>query len=250
MTRLLIVPAAGLGTRLGSSLPKALTPVNGRPMIDHVLSHGAGYCDRALIIVHPAARSAMETYSSNAPIPVSIVEQTTPTGMLDAILLAIPFVATWPAKRVWISWCDQVLLSNETARRVAERENAFDGPGAVFPTVEQTPPYIHFTRNSDGRVTSVLQRREKDVMPDTGESDSGFFSLSRRAFLEWLPEYARVAPPGAGTGEKNFLPFLPWLAELAPVATVPLADPVEAHGVNTPEDLARAEAILRARATE
>lgn len=250
MTRVLVVPAAGLGTRLGSSSPKALTPVNGRPMISHVLSRGAPYCERALVIVHPTARAAMEKYSSEAPIPVSIVEQTTPTGMLDAILLAVPFVARWPAKRVWVSWCDQVLLSSETARRVAERENAFDGPGAVFPTVAQQPPYIHFTKNAEGRVTGVLQRRENDVMPETGESDSGFFSLSRRAFLEWLPEYGRIAPPGAGTGEKNFLPFLPWLAELAPVATVPLADPIEAYGVNTPEDLARAEAFLRARTTE
>ena len=38
MNRVLVVPAAGMGTRLGSAVPKALTLVAGRPMIDHVLS--------------------------------------------------------------------------------------------------------------------------------------------------------------------------------------------------------------------
>ena len=32
--RTLIIPAAGLGSRLGLNLPKVLVPVDGRPMID------------------------------------------------------------------------------------------------------------------------------------------------------------------------------------------------------------------------
>ena len=36
-TRVLIVPAAGRGQRLGSSVPKVLVPVNGRPMLHHLL---------------------------------------------------------------------------------------------------------------------------------------------------------------------------------------------------------------------
>lgn len=250
MTRVLVVPAAGLGTRLRSSMPKALSPVAGRPMISYVLARSAPYCRHAIVIVHPSARAAMDEYAAAAPMPVTVVEQTTPTGMLDAILLAAPVVAASAAERVWISWCDQVLQSDATARSVAEREEMPDQPSAVFPTVGQTPPYIHFTRDPAGRLSGVLQRREGDTMPEAGESDSGFFSMSRSAFLESLPAYARVAPAGRGTGEKNFLPFLPWLAAGVAVATVPLADPIEAHGVNTPEDLASAEACLRARAVQ
>lgn len=250
MTRVLVVPAAGLGTRLGSGVAKALTPVAGRPMISYVLARAAPYCQRAIIVAHPSARAAMERYAGEAPLPIVVTEQTSPTGMLDAILLALPLVAESTAARVWICWCDQVLLSDATVRKVADRETSSGPSSVVFPTVEQSPPYIHFTRDSDGRLSGVRQRREGDVMPDPGESDAGFFSLSREAFLESLPAYARDATLGRRTGEKNFLPFLPWIAMSAmsaAVATVPLADPIEACGINTPEERAVAESQLRAR---
>ncbi len=244
MRRVLVVPAAGRGTRLGSTLPKALAPVAGRPMIDYVLSRGAAYCGSAVVIVHPSARVAMAAYLAGAPLPVSLAEQASATGMLDAILMAQPFVAASDADRVWIAWCDQVLLSQATADGVAVREQAADRPDVVFPTVPQSPPYIHFVRDPRGRISSVRQRREGDEMPEIGESDAGFFSLSRTAFLEALPAYAADTPLGRGTGEKNFLPFLAWAGA---VVTVPLADPVEARGINTPDDLAMAESVLRGR---
>ncbi len=245
MRRVLVVPAAGRGTRLGSARPKALTPVAGRPMIDYVLSRGAAYCESAVVVVHPSARVAMAAYAAGAPLPISLAEQASPTGMLDAILAATPLVAASQAERVWIAWCDQVLLSQATSDHVAVREQAADHPDVVFPTVPQSPPYIHFVREAGGRIGRVLQRREGDAMPEIGESDAGFFSLSRAAFLEALPAYAADAPLGRGTGEKNFLPFL---ARPDAVVTVPLADPVEACGINTPDDLAMAEAVLRGSA--
>ncbi|MFD2357171.1 hypothetical protein ACFSTC_59790 [Nonomuraea ferruginea] len=50
---------------------------------------------------------------------------------------------------------------------------------------------------------------------------------------------ARRRPPGAATGEVNFLPFLPYLSQVRgrPVTVVPVTDPSEARGVNTPDDL-------------
>ena len=244
MTRLLVVPAAGSGTRLASAAPKALTLVAGRPMIDYVIARASAYCQRAVVIAHPSARTAMAEYAAAAPLPMTVVEQGAPTGMLDALLQAHAAVAALEAERIWICWCDQVLLRDVTLARVAARDETADCPSVVFPTVEQSPPYIHFTRDARGRISGVEQRREGDVMPARGESDAGLFSLSREAFLDALPAYAREAPLGRRTGEKNFLPFLAWLDS---VATVPLADPIEACGINTPEELARAESVLRSR---
>jgi hypothetical protein len=49
------------------------------------------------------------------------------------------------------------------------------------------------------------------------------------------------------TRERNFLPFIPWLARTHAVVTFPCEHPMEAIGVNTPEDLARVERYLQQR---
>jgi bifunctional UDP-N-acetylglucosamine pyrophosphorylase/glucosamine-1-phosphate N-acetyltransferase len=243
MKRALVIPAAGLGTRLGSPLPKALTLVAGQPMIGHVLDRCAPYVDCVVVVVNPAARRPMIDYMKQRSQPFAVTEQAAPTGMLDAILQAHERVAHVKS-RVWIAWCDQVLLSDATLQRVVAAEALTPEPAAVVPTTAQPAPYIHFDRDEDGRLIGVRQRREQDPMPDVGESDSGMFSLSWPAY-DALRIFKEQAARGHSTGEVNFLPFLPWLAAGHDVRTVPVADAVEAHGINTPDDLAFAEARLR-----
>ena len=77
----------------------------------------------------------------------------------------------------------------------------------------------------------------------------GVFSLSARAYFELLPEFARLERAGAATGERNFLPFLPWAAGRGRLVTFRCQDPREAIGVNTPDDRVQVEAFLRERQT-
>ena len=84
-------------------------------------------------------------------------------------------------------------------------------------------------------------------MPAVGESDAGCFDLSRRAFLEELPGYATSVAPGSATGERNLLPFIPWLAGQRTVGTFPCLHEVEAIGINTPDELRVVEHALSAR---
>jgi|tagenome__1003787_1003787.scaffolds.fasta_scaffold20686171_2 bifunctional UDP-N-acetylglucosamine pyrophosphorylase/glucosamine-1-phosphate N-acetyltransferase len=248
MRRTLIVPAAGLGSRLRTARPKALVPVNGRPMLDHLIERHRPFVERLIVIVHPSFAAEIAAWLDRhaAVLPSHIVEQPQPTGMLDAILLARS--ALDAAERVWITWCDQVGVLPGTAARLADADAVDVPPALVLPTVITQHPYIHFTRDAARRIVSVLQRREGDAMPEAGEGDMGLFSLSRHAYERDLREYASVASTGAATGERNFLPFIAWLASRADVATIPCTDPMEAVGINTPEELAAVEAWLRGRA--
>jgi len=69
MKRVLIVPAAGRGSRLSASLPKLLVPVGGRPMIDLVLDRYARVVDRAIVIVSPAAEPSVRKHFGGAELP-------------------------------------------------------------------------------------------------------------------------------------------------------------------------------------
>ena len=228
MRRVLIVPAAGLGTRLGTAIPKVLVHVNGRPMLRHILDLHAPFVDRAIIVAHPAAAARVEACVREGSVAADVALQARPTGMLDAVLVG-----------------DQIAVHPSTLARLAEAEDDSD---VALPTVAREAPYIHVAREGGGRVTRILQRREGDVMPSAGESDIGIFSLSTRACFEHLRVYAREAVPGAVTGERNFLPFIAWIAAArGRVATCACTDAREAVGINTPEDFAAVAAYLASR---
>jgi bifunctional UDP-N-acetylglucosamine pyrophosphorylase / glucosamine-1-phosphate N-acetyltransferase len=253
-SRLLIVPAAGLGTRLGAG-PKLLVQVAGIPMIDRLLALFAGVVDGAVVVVHPSFELDVRQHLGEsarggldgAAVPVTTVVQPRPTGMLDAILLAEPTVRGVDAAEVWITWCDQVAIHPATIRRLAEVTAAHPDAALVMPTVTRRTPYIHLQRDGTGRIVEILHRREGDAMPEVGESDMGLFALPRSSFTELLPRYAREVAVGTTTGERNFLPFVAWASEGHEVVTFPAVDEMEAVGVNTPEELRIVESYLAAR---
>lgn len=248
MTRLLVIPAAGRGSRLGFEGPKALLPIAGRPMIEHLLALYAATVDRYVVVVAPAALGAFASTLGAWRERVEFAVQEQPTGMLPAILCAETTVAAYLPQHVWITWCDQIAISAGTIEALAAAVARHPDAGLVMPTVRQAPPYIHFDRDPTGRIIDVRQRREGDVMPADGESDAGLFVLRRDAYLEQLVAYGQLpAAAGTGTGERNFLPFIPWLASRMPVMTVPIDRADEAIGVNTPDDVRTVEAHLRER---
>ena len=242
--RHLIVPAAGRGTRLGSSLPKVLVPVNGIPMLRRVLDAHAPWVVRAIVVARPADADAVAACVEAADIPTEVAIQEMPTGMLDAILIGAAAAQARRPARVWVTWGDQIAVQAATLERLAAVEH---DSAVALPTVAQQNPYIHFARDSVGRIARVLQRREGDEMPPVGESDVGVFSLSASACFNDLPRYAAETGPAPSTGERNFLPFIAWMATRATVVTCPCTDPREAIGVNTPEDLAAVAAYLASR---
>lgn len=245
MRRLLLVPAAGRGSRLRTDLPKALVPVNGQPMIDHLVTLYREVVDGIVLVVHPSHRERFAAHARQWPLPAEIAVQASPTGMLDAVVCGLPAVAAAHADQAIVTWCDQIGVTPGTVARLLAAGDQVD---VVMPTMNTAPPYVHYPRDARGRISGVLQRREGDEMPAAGESDIGLFRLSRAACLHWLPAY--LASPdamvvGAASGERNFLPFVPWAAARTSVATVAASAAIEALGVNTPEDLAQMEAHLR-----
>ena len=249
MARMLIVPAAGLGTRLGTTLPKLLVPIGGVPMIDRVLALYRGVVDHAVVVVGPAALGRVVEHLAGgvSGVTTECVVQEQPTGMLDAIMLGQDSAARRRPLHVWVTWCDQVAVDPRTVERLAMFTGPHDRVPLVLPTVRSANPYIHLERDRSGRIVRVLHRREGDAMPPEGESDMGLFAISAAAYLEHLPAYARDVETGTGTGERNFLPFIPWMSARGEVVTFPAHDPMEAVGINTPAELQAVEAYLSRR---
>jgi dolichol-phosphate mannosyltransferase len=224
-----------------------LVPVLGRPMIDWLLDLYGGVVGRVVVVAHPSFADDLRAHVASAALPVYVAIQPTPTGMLDAILLARDRVAVSRAAHVWITWCDQIAVHPQTVRRLIDLCDERPTAALILPTARRRSPYVHLQRDGDGRIVRVLHRREGDAMPETGESEIGVFSLSREAYLDRLTEFAAAPETGTRTGERNFLPFIPWAAARGEVVTFPCVDEMEAVGINTPEELRAVEGYLAAR---
>ena len=247
----LVVPAAGIGSRLGSPLPKLLHPVAGVTMLTHLARLYRERIARWFIVCRPADDAAVRAACDALAIDADLTHQATPTGMLDALLLPAALVDQSQPDLVWITWADQVAIHPLTVDRLERTAGVSPRPALVMPTSLRPAPYIHFDRDANRRILAVRQRREGDAMPEMGESDCGLFSLTRQAYVDHLPEFAASAMAiGAGTGERNFLPFIPWLQTRGVIETFPSMEPIESVGVNTPDEQREVERALAARARE
>jgi bifunctional UDP-N-acetylglucosamine pyrophosphorylase/glucosamine-1-phosphate N-acetyltransferase len=234
-----VIPAAGRGSRLGFHRPKILYPVAGRPILDWLLDFLLPNCAALVFVLSPDGAADVETeLAARIPGRYKIVLQQTPTGMGDAVALALPAVNT---PHVAIVWGDQVALRRDSVEACLRLHQGPAAPDLTCPTVLRDRPYIHFDRDAEGRISALRQAREGDPMPERGESDTGFFCF-RTAVLTRLLADRR---PGSGTGEFNFLPVIPEAARQGVVLTPHLMRVEETVGINSAEDAAALEEFLR-----
>jgi bifunctional N-acetylglucosamine-1-phosphate-uridyltransferase/glucosamine-1-phosphate-acetyltransferase GlmU-like protein len=234
---LLIIPAAGAGSRLSYDGPKCLFEVAGKAMLWYVIKCHRELVDEISVVVSPRFKAVVGEWLEAEAIPnVNLFVQPEPTGMLDAIMIPAPFYIDKGLSSVTISWCDQICISAATAQTLAEKLKPRLSAGLVFSTIEIADPYIHMQRDSNGVIHKVLHRREGDTMPAVGENDCGLFGLSASTYFHDLKTYSTQVELGVGTGERNFLPFITWFTKRGRVETFTAQSSMEAVGVNTRGD--------------
>ena len=237
--------AAGRGSRLGGFLPKLLAPLGGGATIWSVLSRKLlAVTDHISLIVSPAGFAPLRAVIERDGLGdrVSLSLQPTPTGMGDAIFCG---ASVWSrAASILVVWGDQVFVSVATLAQACAMHNG-DATTVLLPLVKMARPYVEYRFDDGGKLSAIRQTREGDACSGYGSSDLGTFVLSVQGLIARWCDYRAASSTGALTGEINFLPFLPWLAARGwAVRRLPIADPREARGINTPEDLRFFQSIM------
>lgn len=233
MSVLGVVPAAGFGTRLGLATPKVLAPVlDGVRVWDLLADLLTGRVDDLVVVLAP---QTVGEFAAAYP-GVATTVQATPTGTGDAVFAAR---AAWAEhSSILVVWGDQANLSAKTVDAALRCHRQGVGPRITLPVVRDPNPYVQYRFDGD-RLLTVSLSREEDRCEPGGWADVGLFVLTTAGLdAEWRA-FCAASGPQAGTGERNFLPLLPWLSGRGwAVRRLEVPDPGEARGINDRLDLA------------
>jgi bifunctional UDP-N-acetylglucosamine pyrophosphorylase / glucosamine-1-phosphate N-acetyltransferase len=239
-----ILLAAGLGTRMRSALPKALHPIAGRPMLQHLLAACGEVFERIIVVVGPDM-PALE----RAAAPHATVVQAERLGTAHAALQAAPLLADF-AGDVAVLYADNPLITAPTlARLVAARAEA--SLALLAMRVERANRYGRLKPHADGGIAGIVE------WADASEQEraitlcnAGVVCAERGALFGWL---ARVRNDNA-KGEYYLTDTVALCRADGLRAAAVEAPESELRGINSRVELAEAEAevqaALRRRAME
>jgi len=234
----IIILAAGQGKRMRSDLPKPLVPVAGRPIIDHLIDavRTAGVSTISVVVGHQAERMRAHL-ADDILTPLQAVRN----GTAHAVDVAKHTVAD--ADEVFVFVGDSPLVSQRSIQTL-QAVHRSTGAACSFLTADfaQHFPYARIIRDSEGRVSAVIE--ERDCTPAQAEITeylTSHFLFDARALWSVL-DRVEAHPVTAERYLTDTIGLL--LAEGRRVEAVAIDDWRELVGLNTPEDVAWAEDII------
>ncbi len=227
-----ILLAAGLGTRMRSTLPKALHPIAGRPMLGHLLASCEAVFARAVIVAGPG----MEALEA-AAAPHRVVVQHERLGTAHAALQA---VAEFGDGDVAVLYADNPLIRPDTLRRLlAARAEA----GLVLLAMRPADPGRYGrVVVEDGAVLRIVEHADAtEEERAIGLCNAGVLCAGAADFARWL----RAVRPDNAKGE-YYLTDVVAIARAEGARVVAVEAPEsELRGVNSRAELAAAEATMQ-----
>ncbi|HEX5927857.1 MAG TPA: bifunctional UDP-N-acetylglucosamine diphosphorylase/glucosamine-1-phosphate N-acetyltransferase GlmU [Solirubrobacterales bacterium] len=243
---LVLVMAAGEGTRMRSSTPKMLHPVCGRPLVAWpILAAREAGAGRVAAIVSPGI-----DISAGLPEGVETVEQPEPDGTGGAMRAALPLIEE--SETVLVLSGDHPLIS---AAIVSDflRAHADSSAAATMMTIELEDPgsYGRVVRGADGAIERVVEAKAAgDADADElaiREINAGTYAFEAAPFAAALKGLAN----DNAQGEYYLTDVFAALREAGnPVAGHLAEDFAVTMGVNNRVELAAAEAEGRRRILE
>lgn len=245
MTQIIIL-AAGRGTRMGSELPKVLVPLNGRPMIDYLISSVLA-CDLKLepiIVVSPENIDIIKDALSSYKLTYAIQKEQLGTG--HAVRSARDKVDP-KASKILVLYGDHPFLGSDSIIKFSNIETS---SMAVAPTklpnfegwYKNFYSWGRMVRDDLGKVKAIVELKDSsEEEKEITEVNPGFMLFNK----EWL--FANIDKLEANNKAHEF--YLTDMVGIAfkesyEIGTTSI-EPKEAMGVNSLEELKIAEDLAK-----
>jgi bifunctional UDP-N-acetylglucosamine pyrophosphorylase/glucosamine-1-phosphate N-acetyltransferase len=238
-----VLLAAGRGTRMNSSRPKVLHQVLGEPMLEGVLHavEEAGAAKIVAIVGHAA-----EAVRAAFPGRCQFVLQDPPRGTGDAVRAARSLLEQHRSMPTLVLNGDLPLLRTRSVARLLEAHRERRAAATLLTArLDDAGRYGRVLRDRSGRVHGIVEA--KDAAPQElaqHEINAGAYVFDTERLLPALDELR----PKNAQGEYYLTDVVAgFVSHGLPVEALAAEDPTEALGVNTLQELAAVNGLLRRR---
>lgn len=241
---LIIVLAAGKGTRMKSDMPKVLHQVGGRSMLGHVLALAACVkADKLAVVVGPGMEAVAKEALRQAP-GATIFVQHEQRGTADAVLASREAMAGWSGDTL-VLYADTPLIEAETIFKL--RAALAAGAGVAVLGFEAADPTGYGRLLTDGAGNLTAIREEKDA--SAAERAVRLCNSGVMAFALTDTVGVLEAIGNANAKGEYYLTDAVEIARVRGAKTAVVVCPeTEVLGVNARDQLAVAERLYQGRA--
>ena len=237
-----VILAAGKGTRMQSDVPKVLHKVCGRPIIEYVLgiANQVGSSKNFVVLGHK-----IELVKKYLDESVAVVHQKRLLGTADAVKEVEKYNKSFSGDILIL--CGDTPLLNKTVIKNLIRKHKKSNAACTFLTsvIHEPSGYGRVIRDDKGRAIAI--REDKDAVGferDIIEINVGVYVFKSSELFKALKQIKLNAK------KKEY--YLTDIVELLTdeklkIETLETDDHEEGLGVNSKEDLAKAESVIRSR---
>ncbi len=244
MSLSVVILAAGQGSRMGSSAPKVLRHVAGRPMLGWILKTLKSIQAAQVMVVVGAGSTVVQEYVCSIDPNIRCIEQTQPLGTGHAVSEACQQIDS--SHQVLVLLGDVPGVQTADLKQLIEKTG--DGFGLLTTTVIQPDGLGRVVRDSSGAISGVVEHSDASLTErNIREINTGVL-LAPAAFLQTaLPRLKHDNMQG----EYYLLDVLPfWLSQHGSVAVWHAQGGDRLCGVNTPLELSKMSRVLQRRQAE
>ena len=235
-----LILAAGKGTRMQSPLAKVLIPLAGRPLLDYVLELSSQLNPtRTIVVVGHQADQVKEAFADHE---VEFVVQSEQLGTGHAAQQARSKLQNFEG-RVLVLCGDMPLIRLKTLGQMLE-EHKYSAAKCTLLTLKSSEchDFGRIIRDEDGTILKIVEFKDAtEAEKKVDEFNSGVYCFDNRLFFKALEHV------GANNAQKEY-----YLTDTIKclvrneysVQAIQTTDADEILGINSPDDLSRAERLL------
>lgn len=238
-----VILAAGKGTRMKAEVPKPLVKIAGKPMVQHLLDRveAAGIDAHPVIVVSP---DGLPLFQAALGERATFVLQSEQLGTGHALKMAR--AACGDAKGILVLYGDHPFIEARVMHKLVQLADRH--PGALVMLTARVPDFSgdyegfkawgRVLRDHEGKVTALRENK------DATEEERAIRELNPAIYVfpaPWVWEHLEKLGNTNASGEYYLTDLVAKACETHRDIVTETVDALQVLGVNTPDELKRAE---------